>query len=97
MGPSFKWVIDQNLSVRIGLNFLLGDSEEPHNLRHLCPNSGGTLGCIGDPATWNAGQWQTLNRGLEKRSQSPWWSRQGFADRFQSRRDEIWVGVTYQF
>jgi hypothetical protein len=97
LGPSFKWVINQNLSARIGLNFLLGDTDRDHNLRHLCPGSGGALDCIGDPTTWNAGQWQALNRGLERRSQSPWWSRQGFADRFQDRRDEIWIGVTYQF
>jgi hypothetical protein len=38
-----------------------------------------------------------LNRGLERDSQSPWWSRQGFADRFMHKRDEIWTGFTYQF
>jgi hypothetical protein len=96
-GPSFKWVINQNLSATIGFNFLVGDSDREHDLRHLCPGSGGGLDCIGDPASWNPGQWQALNRDLEPRSASPWWSRQGFADRFQARRDELWVGVTYQF
>jgi hypothetical protein len=97
LGPSFKWVISQHLSAQIGINLLFGGRERDHDLRQLCPGAAGGLGCIGDPATWNEGQWQALNEGLAPRSASPWWSRQGFADSFQARRDEFWVGFTYQF
>jgi hypothetical protein len=95
LGPSLKWVINQNLSARIGLNFMSGGANRTHNIRDLCPD--GTLGCLSNPATWNAGQWQTLNKNLIRASQSPWFSRQGFADRFMERRDEFWFGLTYQF
>ena len=49
----------------------------------------------GEPVT--VAQWQTLNKGLEQASQSPWWSKQSFADRFMEKRDEFYVGFTYQF
>jgi len=97
LGPSFKWVIGQHLTAQLGINFLLGGREREHDLRQLCPGSSGGLGCIGDPTTWNEGQWQALNAGLAQRSQAPFWGRQGFADNFQARRDEVWLGFTYQF
>jgi len=97
IGPSFKWVIGQHLTANIGVNFLLGGREREHDLRQLCPGASGGLGCIGDPESWNDGQWQALNQNLAQRSQAPWWLRQGFADNFQARRDEIWMGFTYQF
>ena len=97
LGPSFKWVINQHLTAQVGMNFLFGGSQRDHDLRQLCPGSAGGLDCLGDPTTWNPGQWQALNKDLAARSASPWWARQGFADRFQSRRDEVWIGFTYQF
>ena len=77
------------------INLLWGGANRPHNVRDLCAD--GTLSCIADPATWQEGQWQALNKNLLQRSQSPFFARQGFADRFQEHRDEFWVGMTYQF
>jgi Protein of unknown function (DUF1302) len=94
-GPSFKWIINNNLFAQVGLNVFFGDARRPHNIRDLC--AGGGLGCLANPSAWQAGQWQTLNRFLIPETQAPWWSRQGFADRFMSRRDEVWMGLTYQF
>jgi hypothetical protein len=97
MAPSFRWVVNQNLFFDIGVNFLLGGADHQHNIhRDLCRD--GTLSsCIADPTTWNAGQWQALVKNFERTTRAPWWGRQSFADSFQEDRDEIWVGVTYQF
>jgi len=94
-GPSFRWVINNNLSAQFGLSLLLGDADRSHNIRDLCPAGG--VACIGNPGSWNPGQWQTLNRYLVPETQPPWWARQGFADRFMSRRDEFWAALRYQF
>ena len=95
LGPSFKWLVSQNVYAQVGMNFLWGGANRPHNLADLCPDA--TLDCLSDPTSWNPGQWQALNKGYARMSQSPWWSKQGFADRFQERRDEFWMSLTYQF
>jgi hypothetical protein len=94
-GPSLRWTVNQNLFVDFGINLLWGGENRPHNVRNLC--SDGSLGCLADPNSWQAGQWQTLNKDLQRTSQAPFFARQGFADRFQERRDEFWFGLTYQF
>jgi hypothetical protein len=99
LGPSFKWVVNNNISIQVGLNFLLGDHESVHNVRDLCPGGGlETASCtVRDPTTWQPGQWQALNRDFARTAQAPFFSRQGFGDRFQAHRDELWIGFTYQF
>jgi len=93
-GPSFKWVLDDHLSFEFGVNLLWGDSQK-HNLRDLCADS--SLSCAANPATWQAGNWQTLNGPLVREAEAPYWSQQSFADKFMRNRDEFWVGVTWQF
>jgi hypothetical protein len=93
-GPSFKWVYDDHLSFEFGVNLLWGDSQK-HNLRDLCAD--GTLSCFGNPATWQQGNWQTLNGPLVRAAQAPFWGQQSFADKFMRNRDEFWVGVTWQW
>jgi hypothetical protein len=59
---------------------------------------GGGTCTFRDPTTWQAGNWQDLNGPLQRASISPFgWAQSSFADRFMRRRDEFWVGVTYQF
>lgn len=94
-GPALRWTVNQNVFLEGGINLLWGGESRPHNIRNLCAD--GSLGCIGDPSTWQQGQWQTLNANLQRTAQSPFFARQGFADRFMERRDEFWVGMTYQF
>jgi hypothetical protein len=105
-GPSFRWVLSNNLFFDFGVNLLFGGRDHRHNVRDLCPDGRIDLEpgenpqqvCwIGNPSEWNAGQWQTLNEGLRRVARSPWFSRQGFADDFMEDRDEFWVGITYQF
>lgn len=95
--PTLRWILGQHLYWEIGAILLNGDATRRHNLRDVCPGGVITLACISEPTSWNAGQWQMLNRGLERASQSPWWSKQSFADRFMEKRDEFWAGLTYQF
>ena len=101
-GPSLRYVHNDNLFFDVGINLLWGQDKEM-NIWDLCNGSRQQgnyqgVGCLGDPTTWAAGQWQTLNHGLEPASESAFgWARQGIADRFQRKRDEIWIGVTYQF
>ena len=94
-GPSFRWVLSNNLFVDFGINLLFGGRDHRHNVRDLCAD--GSLGCLRDPDTWNPGQWQTLNEGLDRFARSPWFARQSFADDFMEDRDEVWMGITWQF
>jgi hypothetical protein len=50
-----------------------------------------------DPTTWNAGQWQFLNKNASRTANAPWWGKQSFSDQFMEDRDEVWVGFTYQW
>jgi hypothetical protein len=94
-GPSFRWVMSNNLFLDFGINLLFGGRDHRHNIRDLCAD--GSLECLRDPDTWNPGQWQTLNEDLDRFARSPWFARQSFADDFMEDRDEIWMGITWQF
>jgi len=94
-GPSFRWVYNENLFFDIGINLLWGKNRKEHNIADLCPDH--SLSCIGDPTTWNDGNWQQLNREFDRTARAPWWNQQSFADKFMEHRDEVWIGVTYQF
>ena len=78
----------------VGINLLQG-SENEHNLRDICPSGG--YDCLGDPTTWNAGNWQLINYEFKKYAMAPWFSKASFADNMMEKRDEVWAGVTYQF
>ncbi len=106
-GPTLRYVHNDHLFFDFGVNLLWGQPKE-FNIWDVCPTAGPAstapqthdagLGCIGDPTTWTPGQWTTLYRDTERVSESAYgWARQGIADRFQRKRDEIWFGVTYQF
>jgi hypothetical protein len=95
-GPTLRWIYNNNIFFEIGANFLFGGgNNHRHNIRDLCGDQ--TLSCLGDPTSWQAGQWQALNAGLERTPRYPWFARQGFADQFMEDRDEYWIGITYQF
>jgi hypothetical protein len=102
-GPSLRWVFNDHLFFDVGINLLWGKKKE-HNLRDACSDQ--TLSCLATPIDpdgagplegWQDGNWQTLNAGLQRTAQHPWWSKESFADKFMRDRDEFWLGVTYQF
>jgi hypothetical protein len=93
-GPKFKWVVNDQVSFEIGVNLLQG-SRKDHNIRDICSDGG--LGCLGDPTTWQNGNWQLINAGFDRYAEAPWWGLESFADTMMEERDEVWVGVTYQF
>jgi len=103
-GPEFRYVYNSNLSFEFGFHMIWGQTRV-HNIRDFCSDgtidspSGSNGGCtFRDPSSWQAGNWQALNGPLQRASVSPYgWAQQSFADRFMRRRDEFWVGVTYQF
>jgi hypothetical protein len=93
--PSFRWIINENWFVDIGMN-VLGGKRETHTLVDLCPDA--TTNCLAEPTTWRPGTWQATNAGLVRSSETGFgWVRESFADRFAERRDEVWIGLTYQF
>jgi hypothetical protein len=93
-GPKFKWVVDDHLSFEVGVNLLNGTKKQS-NIRDICEN--GTKGCIGDPTTWQTGNWQLINYQFDRYAEGPFWARESFADTMMESRDEVWMGVTYQF
>ncbi len=93
-GPKLKWIYNENLYFEAGVNLLQG-SQQRRNIRDICPSGG--YECLGNPATWNAGNWQIINEGLRRTAEAPWWGLESFADNHMEERDEIWLGVTYQF
>jgi hypothetical protein len=94
-GPSFRWFYNESIFFDVGVNLLWGGNKKVHNLRDVC--SGGGLACLGDPTTWQDGNWQMLNAALARRAEAPFWAKESFADKFMEDRDEFWFGVTYQF
>jgi len=93
-GPKLKWVMNDKVSFEVGINLLQG-SKKVHNIRDICA-SGGT-DCLADPTTWQAGNWQLINKDFAKTAEAPFYNRESFADNMMEDRDEVWAGVTYQF
>jgi uncharacterized protein DUF1302 len=93
-GPSLKWILNESLYFEGGINLLQGRGHQ-HNIRDICKD--GSVDCLGNPDSWNIGNWQLINAGFQQRSQSPFWGMESFADRQMKKRDEVWFGVTYQF
>ena len=93
-GPQLGWIYNEHLRFDLGVNAIWGQSQH-HNLRDVCADA--TLNCLGDPTSWQAGNWQMLNGPLVRQAEAPYWSQESFADKFMRRRDEFWVGATYQF
>jgi len=93
-GPKLKWVMNDRISFEVGVNLLQGSRKE-HNIQDICKN--GSLNCLGDPTSWQAGNWQLINKGFDRYAQAPFWGRESFADDMMESRDEVWAGVTYQF
>jgi hypothetical protein len=93
--PSFRWIINESWFVDIGVN-VLGGKRETHTLVDLCKNA--TTDCLSTPREWRPGTWQATNAGLVRSSETGFgWVRESFGDRFAERRDEVWIGLTYQF
>lgn len=93
-GPYLRWVYDEHLFFDVGVNLLWG-KQQKHNIRDICADS--SLSCLGDPDTWNDGNWQLLNRDFFRTAESPFFGKESFADQFMESRDEFWFGVTYQW
>jgi len=93
-GPSLKWIYNESLYFQAGINLIQGKNNY-HNISDICKN--GSLSCLGDPTTWNPGNWQLINENFRRTAQSPSWSLESFADNQMKKRDEIWFGATYQF
>ncbi len=93
-GPKLKWVMNDRISFEVGINLIQG-GKEVHNIRDICP-SGGT-DCLADPTTWNSGNWQLINEDFRRYAEGPWFGKESFADNMMEKRDEVWMGVTYQF
>jgi len=93
-GPSLKWILNESLYFEAGINLLQG-KKAIHNIRDICPS--GKLDCLGDPTTWNAGNWQLINLNFNRYAEGPYWNLESFADSQMQHRDEVWFGATYQF
>jgi hypothetical protein len=93
IAPTFRWRVNDHLSLDVGLHLILGRKQE-HGFRDVCPDGG--FSCLPDPTTWNAGQWQVLNRGLQRAGEAPFFP-ESFGDHYMEQRDEIWVGATWEF
>jgi hypothetical protein len=93
-GPKLKWVMNDSISFEVGVNLLQGSKAE-HNIRDICPSGG--YDCLADPTTWNTGNWQLINESFDRYAEAPFFGMESFADHMMEKRDEVWVGVTYQF
>ncbi|MFI5317298.1 MAG: hypothetical protein ACHQ6T_16480, partial [Myxococcota bacterium] len=93
-GPKIKWIYNESLFFEFGINLLQG-SKATHNIRDICKS--GSTDCLGDPATWQAGNWQLINKGFARYAEGPYWNLESFADSQMEKRDEVWFGATYQF
>jgi hypothetical protein len=93
IGPTLRWHHSDHLSFDLGLHILAGRRQE-HGFRDTCPTD--DLTCLPDPTTWNPGQYQSLNRNLQRAGEAPFFP-ESFADRYMEERDEVWFGVTWEF
>ena len=86
--------MNDRVSFEVGVNLLQG-SKSVHNIRDICPSGG--FDCLGNPDTWNPGNWQLINKGFARNAEAPFYNLESFADTMMESRDEVWAGVTYQF
>jgi hypothetical protein len=93
IGPKVRWELRESMYVDVGVNLLMGRSQE-HGFVNVCKDGG--VDCVGDPTTWRKGQTQTTNRGLRRQAAAPWFLG-SFADSYMEQRDEVWFGVTWEF
>jgi hypothetical protein len=75
-GPKLKWVMNDKISFEVGVNLLQG-SKAQHNIRDICPS--GQFDCLADPATWNSGNWQLINKNFARYAEAPFWNMESFA------------------
>lgn len=95
-GPSVRYVHNDHLFFDIGVNVLWGRKRK-HQIRNLCRGQG-DLSCVGDPRTWNPGQYQSFMQDFDHAVTAAYGiGKSSFADRIMRERDEFWMGVTYQF
>jgi hypothetical protein len=95
-GPKLQYIHNEQLSFEAGVNLIWG-TRQKHNIRDLCATSGNADDCIATPDTWQAGQWQALYENFSRTSESPYWGKESYADRMSENRDEVWIGLKYQF
>jgi uncharacterized protein DUF1302 len=93
-GPKFKWVYNESLFFEVGINLLNG-KKSVHNISDICKS--GQLDCLSNPASWNPGNWQLINKNFARTAEGPYWNLESFADSQMEKRDEVWFGATWQF
>ena len=95
-GPSIRYILNDQISFEFGANIVLAKRQK-RPLRNLCAGGADTVECLVDPAQQQAGNFQGLNRGLVRKTQSPFFSASSFGDELNEDRDEIFFNITYQF
>jgi uncharacterized protein DUF1302 len=93
-GPKLKWIMNESIYFEAGINLIQGQGHE-HNIRDICKD--GSFSCLGDPTTWQTGNWQLINKNFDRYAESPFWNMESFADMQMKKRDEVWFSATYQF
>jgi hypothetical protein len=95
-GPSVKYILNDQISFEFGANIVLAKRQK-RPLRNLCAGAADTVDCLVNPSLQQAGNFQGLNRGLVRKTQSPFFSAESFGDELNEDRDEIFFNITYQF
>jgi len=93
-GPSLKWILNESMFVEFGAQ-MIWSKKQKAPLRNTC---GGdiTVACISDPAAFQPGNFQSINLGFARTSETPIVP-QSFGDHFEEDRDSIFMSFTYQF
>jgi len=97
-GPSLKWILSERVFLELGANIVSG-RRQTRPLRNLCTGGDLSIACLSDPTdpSYQAGNFQALNRGFARTAETPFLETRSFGDRFAENRDEIFVSLTYQF
>jgi hypothetical protein len=94
-GPSLKWIYNDNVSIEVGAQMIWARrTKKP--LLNACAGGDLTITCLSDPANFQPGAFQPINRGFARTAESPYYA-SSFGDHIEENRDTLFLNLIYQF
>ena len=94
-GPSLKYIVNDNVSVEFGAQMIWAKRQKTP-LLNACAGGDLTIACLSDPANFQPGAFQPINRNFARTAESPYYA-QSFGDHIEEKRDTLFLNLIYQF
>ncbi len=94
-GPSIKYIVNDNVSIELGAQMIWAKRQKKP-LLNACAGGDLTIACLSDPANFQPGSFQSINRNFARTAESPFFA-QSFGDHVEEKRDTLFLNLIYQF